>query len=418
MLSQSHESAADAPAPAPAPVLAPIGERVSSAELFADAALLGRLIGKSVASIDGVVSMAGAGGQSGEMTRLRVTLADSEGGGALSMVVKTTKPNGSDQSAKLGLAREAYFFGSEISARFREATGGALPHVYYCYGDVALGEKTIVFEDLGDAIQLGYFFGGGSPLNWGKDLAALTAAAAPDFDAQAATRAAFSAFARLHAGNWNDRGLVQHAYLRGADWFQQQGEASFLAAQQQGAACWAKTKPAIEQGTTKVKWAPELVAIIDASFARVSWTAFQERLRATPFTLVHADSHPANMMWRAATQRLVLLDFEVVGLGSGPQDLSQFLISHMASATRRACEHDLVRGYYAELTANGVSADEYSWDACWAEYQRGGSERWVWLVALLSAMCPAPMVQFWHDQLLEFMQDHGITAASVGMPRV
>jgi thiamine kinase-like enzyme len=85
----------------------------------------------------------------------------------------------------------------------------------------------------------------------------------------------------------------------------------------------------ISDGKSGVKWDPLLVACLDASFAKISWDVFQDNIKSTAWTLAHGDFHPANMMWDNAASRLVLLDWEVVGLGSGPQDLAQFLISHM-----------------------------------------------------------------------------------------
>jgi hypothetical protein len=115
---------------------------------------------------------------------------------------------------------------------------------------------------------------------------------------------------------------------------------------------------------------------------------------------------------------LVVLDWEAVGLGSGLQDLSQYLISHMAPATRRTCEDRLVREYYRELMAGGVHAEDYPFTQCWADYVAGGSERWVWLMALLSGMCPDALNQYFQDQVAAFLHDHVITPTSIGMPRV
>ena len=153
---------------------------------------------------------------------------------------------------------------------------------------------------------------------------------------------------------------------------------------------------------------------------------------------VHGDFHPANMMWQRLvcdgeplSGRLVILDWEVVGLGSGPQDLAQYLISHASPELRRSCEIQLVQEYYATLTGGesasnsmpGVSPSVvdhsgYSFEMCWAEYVAGGSERWIWLLALLSTMCPDSMNQYFHDQVGAFLRDHEVTPESIGMPRV
>jgi hypothetical protein len=145
--------------------------------------------------------------------------------------------------------------------------------------------------------------------------------------------------------------------------------------------------------------------------------------------------HPANMLWTPPSPpppsrpvadgasaavpppaRLVLLDWEVVGLGSGPQELGQFAISHWEPSARRAGEAAFVRRYHDGLLRLGVR--DYPWEACWAEYVAGGVGRWVWLLAVMSDMCPDAALQYFADQLAAFIRDHGVTVASVGMPRV
>jgi hypothetical protein len=112
------------------------------------------------------------------------------------------------------------------------------------------------------------------------------------------------------------------------------------------------------------------------------------------------------------------VDFEMVGLGSGPQDIAQYLISHMSPDKRRECEHRLVRDYYFHLTGGDLHPRDYSLEQCWADYRHGGAERWVWLLLLLTTMCPDSMVQYFHDQLMAFTADHCIDETNVGMPRV
>lgn len=50
-----------------------------------------------------------------------------------------------------------------------------LPKVHFASADVDKGTQAMLLEDLNECVQLGLFFGAGSPLNWGKDLKALTA---------------------------------------------------------------------------------------------------------------------------------------------------------------------------------------------------------------------------------------------------
>jgi hypothetical protein len=115
-----------------------------------------------------------------------------------------------------------------------------------------------------------------------------------------------------------------------------------------------------------------------------------------------------------------MLDWEMTGVGSGPQELAQYLISHMAPSQRRRCERALVREYYDTLLVtpgSRVCGDAYAFDQCWREYVCGGSERWMWFVALLASMCPAAMTQRFVDQLWAFCVDHDVTPDNVGQPR-
>ena len=137
------------------------------------------------------------------------------------------------------------------------------------------------------------------------------------------------------------------------------------------------------------------------------------------------DFHPANVLWRSdpsisSTDGVpFLVDFEMVGLGSGPQDIAQYLISHMLPELRRECENRLVLDYYSHLTDGTLLHPcDYSLEQCWEDYKHGGAERWVWLLLLLATMCPDSMVQYFHDQLRDFIVDHHIDENNVGMPRV
>lgn len=87
----------------------------------------------------------------------------------------------------------------------------------------------------------------------------------------------------------------------------------------------------------------------------------------------------------------------------------------MARHERVRCEDGLLREYHAQLQSAGVPL---LWEECRAEYIASGAERWVWLLAILSTMCPAQMVMYWAEQLDGFCEDWGVTAESIGMPRV
>ena len=390
--------------------------------------LLGLADGHRIKAISSKDGMDGSGGLSGDMNKIQYELEDKT---ILSVVKKSTKEVSVVNSKALGLAREGIFY-SKLAPRITSLFPNILPKVFYAYGDMDTGKKLIIMEDLVElkGIQAGYFFGSGSPHNWGKDLDTLTAGV--KFSENAAveiSRAAFKIAAKFHGIFWMDKKLLsaEYCWLRGSSWLQKEGENSFQAAQKQAADMWKTTSASIAAGTSEVKWDPLVLECVTASFGKVDWTAFQSRLSAMQWTLTHSDYHPANMMWIPQPESecagyLKVLDWEVVGFGSGPQDLAQFLISHMEPSLRRSCEEQLVREYYEELcqapavAANGTT--EFTWTSCWEEYVRGGSERWIWLLALLSVICPPKLTQYFQDQVAAFLRDHGVTADSIDMPRV
>ncbi|KAI9349729.1 kinase-like domain-containing protein [Obelidium mucronatum] len=371
-----------------------------------------------------------AGGLTGSMQRLTVQHPiDSESTQlattTTSFIVKSISPEVLDRSKTLQLAREALFykfFGSTLHKY--------IPKIHYSKGDLETGEKLLVMQDLSlSHIQSGYCFGQCSPHNWGKDLEALTGCKNESTERKDLTlRVALHAFrlaAGFHARFWKERdSLVGYSWLRGVEWMQGRGEKEWTAHQLAAQAYWETMKEKIASGKTGVKWDARLVECMDSSFRKVSWAGFQNRIQDSHygFSLVHGDYHPANMMWKSgATESedaLVLLDWEVVGVGSGPQDCSQFVISHMYPHERKGCENQLIEEYYSSLLRGGVSSQEYSFDKCKADYVSGGVSRWVWLLGYTCGVCPDDWLQFFHDQVLAFIVDHGVTPDTIEMPRV
>ena len=80
--------------------------------------------------------------------------------------------------------------------------------------------------------------------------------------------------------------------------------------------------------------------------------------------MVHGDYHPANQLIDPTSEevKITSLDWDMVGLGSGPQEVGQYVISHMEPHIRRSCEKELLDAYYAQLVLGGVSAESYTRD--------------------------------------------------------
>lgn len=356
---------------------------------------------------------------------IRIKVSHKVNGRSKLYLLKTLAPESLPRSKELGLQREALFY--HLFRDRMTQVGISLPETILSYGDLNTGQKVIVMEDLSDrCIQLGYFFGPVPPNNWGKDLISLTSQAV-DLESghphtiDTLTHEAFMMAARLHGRYWLDSSLLEYRWLRGSDWIQNQGKKNWMEAQNMICCLWGTTKEKIANGFSSVVWDSNLISCMDASISKISWSDHINNLQHSPWTLVHGDYHPANMMWDYNKRHIIPLDFEMVGLGSGPQELGEFIISHTDPKLRQNIEERLVRSYYQELISRGnpsvLNESTYSWENCWRDYVMGGAEKWVWILALLSGIFPDPLVQYFQNQLSAFMEDHKITPYNIGIPR-
>ena len=333
----------------------------------------------------------------------------------------------SDSAVRYGLAREGLFYAQwgDLVAAARPQIAALLPRIERSAGDMSTGEKCILLEDLSCCVQAGYFYGVSNPNNWGKDLD--KAQRGFTIDRAEVTELALSVGAKLHASTWNSAALKEQArslsWLRGAEWLVGEGRASWEASQASVARMWESVKVKLADGSCTVSFDPLLVSCLDASVAKIDWDVFQIELASRPFCLTHGDFHPANFMVRpkdaAGRHTLALLDWEIVGLGSGPQDVGQFLISHYDPEERAAVEREVVQRYFEELAllVPDDAVRSMTSEECWAEYIDGGLGRWLWFVPMLVLMCPPKMGQFFVDQVTHFAATHGVTAETVPMPR-
>lgn len=381
-----------------------------------DAAWLSSKLGREVRRAT-VRPLDKVGGMAGDFRVIEAEEADSS---ITKLVAKTVPEEKRSLSVSLGLPREALFY-----ANLAPSLGDAVPHCFHAHGDLETGEKLLLLECLEDHVPAGLFFGPGNPNNWGVDLAALGVAA--DAPCERLAERSFEAFARLHARFWRDGALLSKRWLRGAGWHQGEDQPSWEESQRLAREAWQKLSAALAQGTSSLVVDAHLRHCLEASFAKVSWADFQARVRESPWTLVQGDCHPGNVLCgRGGDGALKLIDFEMVGLGSGPQELGQFLISHMEPSARRRCERDLVRGYHGHLVdalrsaGKSEEAEAYSFERCWADYVAGGMGRWLWFVPYLAGVCPPKVAQYFVDQLAAFVRDHVPEgeAGAVGQPRV
>ena len=97
-----------------------------------------------------------------------------------------------------------------------------------------------------------------------------------------------------------------------------------------------------ETGVPRLKWDPMVRGTVRFAVQNISWEAQLVRQNANSlWTLVHGDYWPRNVMLSPnadiGQHQLRLLDWEMTGLGSGPQDLGQYVISNIDPTERYGC---------------------------------------------------------------------------------
>mmetsp|Transcript_76092 Transcript_76092/g.219760 ORF Transcript_76092/g.219760 Transcript_76092/m.219760 type:complete len:408 (+) Transcript_76092:75-1298(+) len=392
-------------------------------DFWRDARQVAELLGDpSIRSCE-VSPWTGGGGASADAHVLRVGRAAADGGAERSTeyFLKTTAPGKLGVSKAVGLAREGIILGvaPELPALARVA-----PKCLFAHGDMDEGKKVLVMHMV-RGVQSGYFFGNHSPHNWGKDIAVLTASC-PAIDEERVCCMAAEVAAKLHATAWGKEETLLHdskfSALRSRGWARGEDQESWQSTQGWATTGWATAKENLMGPESKIVWDPLMIRVMDAAMARTTWEAYQAEWSKLTKTLLHGDFHPANMIVvpkngdagdEATDHEIVLLDWEVVGVGSGPQDLGQYMISHSTPASRRALAPKMIAAYVAALAAEGV---ETSVEAVMEEYVRGGLGRWLWLLPVCCSMEPA-WVQYFQDQVAAFIHDHGITPETAPIVR-
>lgn len=358
-----------------------------------------------------------------------------------------------------------------------------LPIIYYSEADLEGGTKLILCQDLsyGSAkgVQSGWFLGPHSILNRGiEDLAGLVAkkgwnvvaddgkdttgpsGTTPIRVADLVSKS-FLAAAELHGSFWNKgMQLVSlgdgASYLRGAHWYacalaretahetndkfikgKKQYDDSMASAHANWLTFKKKVAAAIDDKGPSAFTLPSAVATLmdlccphpaveGGISPHPSYETYLDRLVERPHTLVHGDFHPGNMVVYVpegeTEYRVALVDWEVVGIGSGPQDIGQYMISHFTKEQFDTLSLKAVMAY-ADALISVISPKE---EAETAELRRsilrevclGGLGRWAWLVGLMGGMEQIPLggMQYFVDQVDMFMKWCMSEAATLGVP--
>ena len=343
-----------------------------------------------------------------------------------------------------------------------------VPRVFYEYFSSFTGDMVLLMEDLqpsavGVNMHLGNQIWGKPALAEHIDQTELLEAV---FSVSADLHALFWRDATLLRNSW----MKTSAWYRGEDrcgWEMAMNTARrFWRQVYSGIVGNAERGDNANAGT--VRWEPRLVNIINQSLERTSWKALQAHLHDPhiPYTLTHGDFHAANMFLRnicpvvsetsetpnsndaptpinttrdgtntaegdhphllstsAGTHavfdsltlpsiwlrsRLVWVDWSEVGPWEPCADLGQMMISDVNPSLRRACERQCVRLYWERLVeVGGVSLSDFPWERCWSSYERASIERWLFLLIILAGFGLPPIaVQYFHDQVWAFVEDH------------
>lgn len=335
-------------------------------------------------------------GLAGHLARVEYT----DGGESKSLIVKTNRV----ETVQSRYRAIAYCSGREKFSYDMFKDAPFLPKAIYSGYDSFSGECVIVMEDLKD-IATGINLYCGNQI-WGKP----TIAKERQRDTVAVLEDVYTVAAEIHSQYWRSPELLgpQFSWMKSHSWYHGRGKTSWMVGMNVCRRAWA----AVKQDMTKINWAPELVAIMDRSFRETTWARVQERIQdpKIPYTLCHGDFHASNMLYRHDTNHVVLVDWSETGLWEPMCDIGQIMISDVKPDLRRQHEKDLVRGYWDKLIASGkVSASDYPWEQCWTAYETYPVERWLLMVCLLASMnLPPVAVQYFHDQVYEFIKDHPV----------
>ncbi len=122
---------------------------------------------------------------------------------------------------------------------------------------------------------------------------------------------------------------------------------------------WAQGWPNVEQYAGHLL--PDSVRGIGSIWAgKVSWMLGN---LMTPNTLCHGDYRADNIMFDGADPAVI--DFQLIGVGSGMYDVGYFISQSIATDVRRGHDQELVNTYLDRLEFHGITLDR---DEMWRQY--------------------------------------------------
>jgi len=402
-----------------------------------------------------------AGGHHAEVLKITLNIRQGDvvngNGGKLELVAKLL--NESDPAA--GYERELFIYKYSLTPLAEQGLINS-PKLYFSDFEKSTGSKLLLLESI-PSVQCGRFFGMTSPHNHGKDLVEMTMAF-PNVTAVSITKAAWSQIAKLHGSYWNVPKKDIPVYIKGRDWVV--GRESSEETDEEGKQDEGLTTTTHLSGEeqynhmiafARTQWARRhevrpntnfygyLDKIIDFALDYSTWERFIDRLNSVPHTLIHSDFYPANCLLKIDDEkvvpnenntepnldsRLYLIDYELTSVGPGPQDLAQWVISHLHPDLRKDNEDELMQTYYNSLIQAWEAKfgsercqelqKSYTVSDVKRDYIYGGG-KWIWLIAVCVGsvdMISDVLYQHFVTQLTHFFQTHGVEAnENVPLPR-
>ncbi|KAL9642556.1 hypothetical protein ABK040_011122 [Willaertia magna] len=304
--------------------------------------------------------------------------------------------------------REALFYSSEFAKC--ESTKNIIPVIYYASGNEEKGEFVILMEDLKKEGFVGVNYVCGNQI-WGM----------PTFDFELPDKvktleSLYKQLAKFHAKNFNNHSLLSEEWLKGVNLLKGNDKERYETGLKRGFDSWERTKLKIKEQKTEVKYSTKLIEIIDKSFEISTWENLQNHLQNETlkkgFTLIHGDFHGSNMFVDCNTLKVILYDWSEVGVWEPTGDLSQMLISDIPPQVFKENSRKLMEIYHETLLkeSNGrLTEENYPFSYCWETFCKGGVEKWIWMFSVISDLpnFPEKGTQYFHDQLLEFIESHG-----------
>jgi hypothetical protein len=329
------------------------------------------------------------GGYSQLARKCELTFQDGETITAMAKVMKNDML-ANYYAKKLKMDREGQFY--QYAASQDHHIGECyFPKSYMQVIDTVQGKNAVVMEYMDGAHNLWRCFGElehikrpdlDRPIKLGDDVVT----------AYQVTKMAVTALGDLHGHFWMDKDLreANKHWLMRNDWCSGENQQAYMELVGEMAWFYNMMKKRLTPSLLTLKLDPLVEQCLDVATKTATWENLQAKMKDPKYqwTVCHADCHPGNWVWDPKQKRIVLIDFETVGLMNGLADVATILVFRSNPEFRRKHEKQLVTLYYERLLAGGkCTADSYPFEQCWEDYIYEGAARMVYnLIVVVSFM--------------------------------